>query len=191
NSPAPGGGSVAALCGSLASALTVMVGNLTVGKTKYQDSWNAAENIISEGKKLNLEFISLMNKDTDAFNVFMAAMKMPKNTDEEKSVRLEAMEHAAKTATETPLSTLETCVKLMDFVVLAAKYGNQNAISDAGVAALLAEAAGKAAAYNVKINLPGIKDKIFADKCKERMFSALKAIESGALETADIVNGVI
>ena len=187
NSPAPGGGSVAALCGALASALAVMVGNLTIGKQKYQDGWESAENAISEGEKLKSKFINLMNKDTDSFNLFMAAMKMSKTTEAEKIIRAEAIENAAKIATETPLTTLETCVSLMDAVELMAAHGNPNAVSDAGVAALLAESAGRAAAYNVMINLPGIKDRDFSDKCRERMNAALEIIGRRSSKVAAII----
>ena len=107
NSPAPGGGSVAALCGSLGSALVSMVANLTIGKEKYKDNWEAMEAVIAKSEPLRAKFVDLMNKDTESFNVFMAAMKMPKDTDEEKAARRQAMADASKLATEIPLCTLE------------------------------------------------------------------------------------
>ncbi|MDY2984450.1 MAG: cyclodeaminase/cyclohydrolase family protein [Synergistes jonesii] len=187
NSPAPGGGSVAALCGSLAAGLEAMVANLTLGKEKYRTGWDKMNKVLEEGEKLRAEFISLMNEDTESFNLFMQALKMPKETEEQKASRKAAMGEASKAATAVPLRTLENCVKAAELSFAAAKYGNSNAVSDAGVAALLAEAAGKAASYNVKINLPGIADEAFAKECRERMEKALAEVVKHADETAKLV----
>lgn len=187
NSPAPGGGSVAALCGSLAAGLEAMVANLTLGKEKYRTGWDKMNKVLEEGEKLRAEFISLMNEDTESFNLFMQALKMPKETEEQKASRKAAMGEASKAATAVPLRTLESCVKAAELSFAAAKYGNSNAVSDAGVAALLAEAAGKAASYNVKINLPGIADEAFAKECCERMEKALAEVVKHADETAKLV----
>ncbi|MDO4561579.1 MAG: cyclodeaminase/cyclohydrolase family protein [bacterium] len=184
NSPAPGGGSVAALCGALASGLTSMVGNLTVGKEKYKDNWETMEKVFKESEALRAEFVKLMNDDTDSFNVFMAAMKMPKETDEQKAVRKAAMAEASKTATDVPLRTLEACAGAAKLACEAASFGNPNAASDAGSAALLADAAGKAASYNVRINLPGVKDEVFAAECRARMAKALEEIAAYSVKTA-------
>lgn len=185
NSPAPGGGSVAALCGSLSAGLTSMVGNLTIGKEKYKDSWDGMQQVFDISEKLREDFVNLMNDDTDSFNVFMAAMKMPKGTDEEKAARKAAMADASKTATEVPLLTLETCAEAAKLAFKAAELGNPNAASDAGSAALLAEAAGKAASYNVRINLPGVKDEAFAAECRSRMDEALGTIAEFSAKTAE------
>lgn len=187
NSPAPGGGSVAALCGSLAAGLEAMVANLTLGKEKYRTGWDKMNKVLEEGEKLRAEFINLMNEDTESFNLFMQALKMPKETEEQKASRKAAMGEASKAATAVPLRTLESCVKAAELSFAAAKYGNSNAVSDAGVAALLAEAAGKAASYNVKINLPGITDEAFAEECRERMEKALAEVVKHADETAKLV----
>ena len=191
NSPAPGGGSVAALCGSLAAGLEAMVANLTLGKEKYRTGWDKMHKVLEEGEKLRAEFISLMNEDTESFNLFMQALKMPKETEEQKASRKAAMGEASKAATAVPLRTLESCVKAAELSFTAAKYGNSNAVSDAGVAALLAEAAGKAASYNVKINLPGIADEAFAKECRERMEKALAEVVKHADETAKLVEAAM
>lgn len=188
NSPAPGGGSVAALCGSLASGLTSMVGSLTVGKEKYKDNWESMDKVFKESEALRAEFVSLMNEDTDSFNLFMAAMKMPKESDSEKAARKAAMAEAAKTATEVPLRTLEACASAAKLACEAAQYGNPNAASDAGSAALLADAAGKAASYNVRINLPGVKDEEFAAECRARMTKALEEIAAYSEKTAALMD---
>lgn len=184
NSPAPGGGSVAALCGSLSAGLTSMVGNLTIGKEKYQENWEKMQQVFNVSEKLRADFVRLMNDDTESFNIFMAAMKMPKATDEEKTARKAAMAQASKTTTEVPLLTLETCAEAAKLACAAACLGNPNAASDAGSAALLAEAAGKAASYNVRINLPGVKDEAFAAECRTRMTDALKTIAEYSEKTA-------
>lgn len=191
NSPAPGGGSVAALCGSLAAGLEAMVANLTLGKEKYRTGWDKMHKVLEEGEKLRAEFISLMNEDTESFNLFMQALKMPKETEEQKASRKAAMGEASKAATAVPLRTLESCVKAAELSFVAAKYGNSNAVSDAGVAALLAEAAGKAASYNVKINLPGIADEAFAKEYRERMERALAEVVKHADETAKLVEAAL
>ncbi len=188
DSPAPGGGSVAALCASLGSALVSMVANLTIGKEKYKDSWQIMEDVVSKSESLRFKFVDLMNKDTESFNSFMAAMKLPKATEEEKCIRKKAMGEASKLATEVPLLTLEACVEVCELAYLAAKDGNTNTISDAGSAALISEAAGRAAAYNVKINLPGVTDESFAADFKARMEDALKQLNANAEKTTEILD---
>lgn len=191
NSPAPGGGSVAALGGSLGAGLVSMVCNLTIGKEKYKENWTVMEGVLAKSEAIRAKFIDLMNKDTESFNVFMTAMKMPKATDEEKAVRKAAMAEASKLATEVPLVTLETCAELSEIALVAAEHGNPNAASDGGCAALLAEAAGKAAAYNVRINLPGVSDEAFVAQCKERMLSALDVIENHSRDNSDHMDKVL
>lgn len=188
DSPAPGGGSVAALCAATGSALVSMVANLTIGKEKYKENWQLMEDVLGKSECLRFKFVDLMNKDTESFSAFMAAMKMPKATEDEKCIRKKAMGEASKLATEVPLLTLEACVKMTELAYQAAKNGNTNTISDAGSAALIGEAAGKAAAYNVKINLPGITDKTFAEDFKARMTEALLQLSTNAEKTTDILD---
>lgn len=191
DSPAPGGGSVAALCGALAAGLTVMVGSLTVGKEKYRDNWDIMERITKDSNELRAEFVRLMNEDTESFNKYMAALKMPKATDEEKSARKAAMAEAAKGATDVPLRTLEACEKTAALALTAAENGNPNAASDAGCAALIADAAAKSASYNVRINLPGIKDEEFAADVRWRMERALAETAEYAAKAAAKMNEVL
>lgn len=188
DSPAPGGGSVAALCASLGGALVSMVANLTIGKEKYKDNWAEMEKVLAASEALRAKFIDLMNKDTESFNIFMKAMKMPRTTEEEKAVRKEAMSEASKAATEIPLLTVEACVELSELAFKAAKFGNTSAVSDGGCAALMAEAAGKSAAYNVRINLPGVTDEAFKVNCRTRMRNALDTIHRNAVRASDIMD---
>jgi glutamate formiminotransferase/formiminotetrahydrofolate cyclodeaminase len=191
DAPAPGGGSVAALGGALSAALVSMVANLTVGKEKYKDNWAAMETVRDRAERLRSEFAALADDDTESFNAFMAAMKMPRDTDEKKASRKRAMEEASKGATEVPLRTLESCARLAELAAEAAKLGNPNAASDAGSAALLAEAAGGAAAYNVRINLPGISDEAFAAQARDRMSEALGVIGKFSRETERTMDEIL
>lgn len=173
DSPAPGGGSVAALAASMGAALVSMVASLTVGKEKYKENWEIMEAARTKSEELRAQFVKLMNDDTEAFNGYMAAMKLPKETDEQKEARKAAMQEAAKKATLVPLLTLEACVKMASLACDATDKGNPNALSDAGSATLLAVAAGNAAAYNVRINLPSVKDEEFVKDAQNRMSRAL------------------
>ncbi|MDR1581489.1 MAG: cyclodeaminase/cyclohydrolase family protein [Synergistaceae bacterium] len=174
--PAPGGGSVAALGASLAFALVSMVSNLTVGKEKYRANWDKMKAIAETSEQLRIKSLALMDDDVESFNMYMAALKMPKETDAQKSARADELEKTAKGAAEAPLSMLEFCAKAAGLAVQAAEYGNPNTATDAGSAAVFAEAAGKAAAYNVRINLSGIKDEAFVARARERVDSALAEI---------------
>lgn len=160
--PAPGGGSAAALSGMLGAALTIMVVNLTVGKK----AWEALEENIQKQiladftaiQTLNQELAVLVDEDTKAFTKFMDAMKLPKESPEEKTHRAEMMQKASLFALEVPLKTAEKCLLILRHQKDIALYGNKNAISDIGVGAELAAAGIKSAALNVKINLPSIDD---------------------------------
>ena len=174
--PAPGGGSVAALGASLACALVSMVSNLTVGKEKYRANWDKMKAVVEASEQLRIKALALMDEDVESFKAYMAALKMPKETDAQKSARASELEKTAKRAAEAPMSMLELCAKAAELAVQAAEYGNPNTATDAGSAAVFAEAAGKAAAYNVWINLPGIKDERFVSEARERMDRALAEI---------------
>lgn len=177
DSPAPGGGSVAALCGSLGAALSVMVTNLTIGKEKYRDVWDEMGKVQREAKELQTRFLSLMEQDSEAFNTYFAAMKMAKETEEEKALRTAKMQEGLKEAALVPLETLTACQLLAELAEKAARRGNGNAVTDAGTAALLARAAAVAAAYNVRINLGGIRDEAFVATTRREIEGALSRIE--------------
>lgn len=191
DSPAPGGGSVAALGAAMGAGLVSMVANLTVGKEKYRDNWAAMEEVCGASEPLRARFVALMNDDTASFNAFMAAMKMPKETDEQKAARKRAMEEASMGATKVPLDTLERCVEMAELANRAMRFGNPNTASDAGSAALLALACGKAAAYNVRINLPGIKDAQFAEDVRCRMARALDALARLSKKTEEGMDEIL
>ena len=162
NEPAPGGGSTAALSGLMASALTMMVVNLSVGKKSYEALDEAIKQKFIEDfhnvEGLKKELSQLVDEDTAAFNKFMEAMKLPKDTEEQKKVREEKMQKASIYALEIPLKTAEKCLGILQNQEVIATYGNKNAISDVGVGALMALAGLEGAVLNVKINIPGIMD---------------------------------
>lgn len=182
DSPAPGGGSIAALAGSLSAALASMVANLTVGREKYKAHWDEIAKAQKASEELAHKFLQLMEDDTQSFNLFMEALHLPKNTEEEKKARKEAIQNATKAAIEVPLSTLENCAKLIQLIKEVALFGNSNAITDAGSSAALVRAGAEAAAFNVKINLKGIQDKDYAATISTRLQKASSMVSSGTTE---------
>lgn len=172
NSPTPGGGSVAALAGALGAALISIVGNLTIGKKKYEDVEEDIKKIISSSEKLRYELSKLMEEDVKAFNNFMATYKMPKETEDEKKIRTEKIQESLIEAAKVPLKVAYKCLEVLSLSREVAEKGNINVISDAGVAALMAEAALESAILNVKINLKMIKD----EKVRTELSSSLKEI---------------
>jgi glutamate formiminotransferase/formiminotetrahydrofolate cyclodeaminase len=164
SSPAPGGGSVAALSGSLGAALSSMVCNLTVGKEKYADVQDEIKEVLKKSEQLRKKLTKLIDEDTEAFNDVMKAFKMPKETEEQKKKRSAAIQEGYKTAAAVPLETANTCEKILDGAIVVAKKGNQNSISDSAVSALMAQAGIEAAILNIKINLGSIKDETFVKK---------------------------
>jgi glutamate formiminotransferase/formiminotetrahydrofolate cyclodeaminase len=161
SSPAPGGGSVSALGGSLGASLLEMVARLTVGKEKYKDSWEEMENVISAIVPLRKRLLELVDEDTDAFNDVMKAFRMPKVTDEEKSARSAAIQEGYKKAIETPIETAEACLKVLELSIPVSIKGNPNSITDAAVGAQMASTGLEGALFNVRINLGSIKNEDF------------------------------
>ncbi len=175
--PVPGGGSVSALVGSLGSALTAMVGYLTIGRKVYEgldEEIKKKMNEDFEELKISIEKLNgIVDEDTKAFDKVMEALKMPKETEEEKAKRSEAIQEGYKVALEVPLRCAEECLKVLKLQRVFADYGNVNAITDVGVGALLAAAALEGALMNVKINLLGIKDPDYKAKMEEKMDNLL------------------
>ncbi|NLI45506.1 MAG: glutamate formimidoyltransferase [Acidobacteria bacterium] len=187
DSPAPGGGSVAALAGSLAAALAAMVSNLTAGKKGYEEQRDRMLRVGVEGQRLKDEFLSDIDRDTEAFNEVMAAIKLPKKTDAEKAARGAAMETANKGATLVPLGVLRRAGPALELVREMARHGNRNSISDAGVGGLMGLSAAEGAYYNVMINLKGIEDGAFRDATSREARALLKQAEKLAAEIRDVV----
>ncbi len=163
-SPAPGGGSIAAYMGALGAALGTMVANLSSHKAGWDDRWKEFSDWADSGQQLMQELLLLVDEDTAAFNRIMAVFGMPKTTDEEKVARAQALEEATRYATEVPLRTMQTAAKVFPLVLAMAKEGNPNSVSDAGVGALAARSAVLGARLNVRINAAGLKDRIAAEQ---------------------------
>jgi len=175
--PTPGGGNVAAFCGVLASSLGQMVCNLTIGKKKYTDFENEAVQIKNKLEDFKKKFLSLAKQDNEAFEKVIEAFKLPKETDEQKSAYREAIQNATLGAASVPLEVISTCSKMLPLIERIALGGNQNSISDTGVATSLILAASQSAFLNVAINCAGLANQIAANeilKKSEILFNEIK-----------------
>ena len=164
NAPAPGGGAIAALSGAFGAALAAMVGSLTLGKKGYEDAQEEMAEMTDKGKNLAKKLLAAMDDDANSFNGYMAALGMPKGTEEEKTIRRAAMQDALKSASLVPLNTAKPAAEVFPLAEAAVKSGNRNAVTDGLVAAMMARAAVLGALLNVKINLGSIKDEAFVQE---------------------------
>jgi len=164
--PVPGGGSVSALCGALSAALAEMVARLTVGKTNDKAIEAKMFEIMDTASKMRVAFAEDVDRDTTAYAAVMKAYKMPKETDQEKKERQNAIQEALKEASSVPLEVAEMGIRLLGFAENLVREGNQNAITDAAVSALMARSAIIGALYNARINLLSIRDATFRDRVK-------------------------
>lgn len=161
--PEPGGGSVAALVGALGAALVTMVCDLTLGKDKFAAVQESVGDIRSHAEMLRAELTRLVTTDAEAYAEVASAMKLPRDTEEQRSERSRALQAALRGAAAVPLRVAEAAREVARLTLPAAEQGNPNAVSDAGVAVLLADAAAQSAALNVKINLGWIEDGQFKE----------------------------
>ena len=180
DSPAPGGGSVSALAGALSAALCAMVARLTLGKEKYRGAWEEMERLRDEADSLSSRLMDLVEEDSAAYTKVMAAFRIPK---EQHSAREDAVQSAFKEAASVPMETLRVTAELLDLVKSALNQGNPNCLTDAGVAAQLMRAAANGAAYNVRINLAGIKDPDFRSRLSTETSRLLERIEDSVRDT--------
>ena len=167
-SPAPGGGSIAAYIGSLGVSLGTMVANLSSHKPGWDERWEEFSGHAEKGQALKDQLLQMVDEDTRAFNKIMNAFGLPKTTDEEKSARTEAIQSATRYATEVPFKVMELSLASFDVIAAMAENGNPNSVSDAGVGALCARSAVMGAFLNVKINASGLKDKNFVENILKR-----------------------
>ena len=157
-SPAPGGGSISAYVGALGASLGSMVANLSANKRGWDDKWEEYSKWAVKGQKYRESLTKLVDEDTKAFNKIMDAFGLPKNTQEEKEIRSEAIQNATKGAIETPFKVMKEAFNSMSVMKKMAEIGLPASISDAGVGALCARTAVLGAFLNVKINTSGLKD---------------------------------
>jgi len=182
--PEPGGGSVAALVGALGAALVSMVTHLTLGKPKYADVQDEMAEVEARAAQLRAQLEDLVTLDAQAYGAVAAAMKLPQETEEEKAERKDLLQSALNGAAAVPLKIALTAVEVARLSLPAAEKGNLYAVSDAGVAVLLADAAAQAAALNVKINLAWIEDEQFkrdAWTCVQAALSEAAALREAVL----------
>ena len=163
-SPAPGGGTIAAYMGALAAALGTMVANLSSHKRGWDTQWEKFSRWADRGQEQIAELLELVDEDTEAFNRIMSAFALPKQTAEDKAARSKAIQEATLYATQVPLHTMQAAYCTFDICRAMAEEGNPNSVSDAGVGALAARAAVLGAGLNVKINAGGLKDRETADR---------------------------
>jgi len=190
DSPTPGGGSVAALCGAVGAALNSMVANLTIGKKKYAEVEDEMKDALAGSETLRVELSQMIDEDAAAFDRVMAALRMPKDSDEQKAARREALETALVDAATVPLAVMEMCLGVLRLAKPVAEKGNVNAVSDAGVAALVARAGVHAAGLNVLINLGGIrseKHRPFVEKAR----AAISELGADADRMCDEVQNIV
>ncbi|MFO7897395.1 MAG: glutamate formimidoyltransferase [Candidatus Cloacimonadales bacterium] len=187
DSPAPGGGSVAALSAAMSGALTAMVANLTDGKKGYEAVWAEAKELAEAAQEVKENALNAIDADTQAFYEMMDAMRLPKKSDEEKALRSEAIQNATKNAILIPLQTLEIAQDAVSLSEKISKIGNSNALSDAAVGAINANAAAKAAYLNIKINMAAIEDKAWITEIMQKADSLAKNIDAIALQVEKAV----
>lgn len=183
DAPAPGGGSAAALAGTLGAALTAMVGSLTVGRKKYAEFDGLARETLEKARDLEHRFLDVMERDTEAFNAVSVVFAMAKGTDQEKEARAAAMQEALQGCTKTPFEMMELSLEALRLTDGLVDRSNASAASDLGCAALSLKAAIQGAWLNVLINIGGIQDQAFADEYRQKG----QALLDKALPLADAI----
>jgi formiminotetrahydrofolate cyclodeaminase len=186
--PVPGGGSIAALNGAIASSLAAMVAGLTIGKKGYEEQTELMNEISSFMLKYQSEFIADIDRDSDAYDKVFGCFKMPKNTPEEKNIRSNAIQEATKYAAMVPMQVARNAYHLMDYIAQVAHSGNSNAVTDACVAMMSARSAALGALMNVRINLGSLKDKEFVDKLQTEADDLEQKVCSKEKELLDEIN---
>jgi glutamate formiminotransferase/formiminotetrahydrofolate cyclodeaminase len=188
DSPAPGGGSVAALNGTLSAGLSAMVGNLTYNKKQYKAVKELMIEVSDKGQRLKDFFTDAIDRDTDAFNKIMDAFALPKGSDEEKAARDKAIKDATIEAIMVPFSVLEKTKEAAELALTVAEKGNQNSLSDAGVAGLTASAAAEGALYNVMINLKDFEDEDFKKETAQKAIAINQDVHQIAGKIKDLLH---
>lgn len=183
-SPTPGGGSISAIAATLGLAMAAMVCNLTIGKDKYKDIESQVTGYLAAAEGLTGKLIELTEEDIKIFNKLMSAYRMPGIAEEEKKLRKNAVQQALKGATEVPMEIARACLQALQVTNKLSEIGNKAAISDAGVAAVMIEAALHGVLLNVDINTPAIKDRNYTDRIlaeKEKMMEEAGKLKDQAL----------
>jgi formiminotetrahydrofolate cyclodeaminase len=169
DTPAPGGGSIAAVAGALGAALASMVANLSIGKGEFDERFAELCGLAERAQAAKDELVRAVDADTEAFNEVIAGLRMPKDTAKQIALRAEAIQAGYKSAAEVPLRTAQICREVLDLCKAAAAVGNEAVMSDAGVGALMAYAGVQGAIYNVRINLPHTGDPEFIARLRAEL----------------------
>jgi formiminotetrahydrofolate cyclodeaminase len=185
--PTPGGGSAAAIMGAMGAALISMVCNVTLGKKGQEAAAAQMQVVRTESERLRAQLTAMVAEDIAAFDGLMAAYRLPKSSDEEKTRRNEAIQRSLRAATETPLACARACAQVVALSQRAGEHGYAGVISDAGVGVLAANTALRSAALNVYINAPSLKDRAFADQA----VAEVEALQSSASSTTESVFALV
>ena len=189
--PAPGGGSAAALGGAMAAALVSMVCNLTIGKARFADVEPEMRDILDRAEALRQELQALAEADVEAFNRLSAAYKLPRTTDADIAIRRDAIQASLRRATEVPLRTARAAAAVLPLCPPVAERGNQAAVSDVGIAALLAHAAVRSAVLNVEINLRVLEDQIYIRQVRAEVARLTDGLAAEAERIVELVASTI
>lgn len=187
DTPAPGGGSIAALAGALGAALASMVANLTIGKGEYDNRYDELCSLAERAQATKDRLLAAVDADTEAFNEVIAGMRLPKDTPEQQAQRSRAIRDGYRIATEVPLQTARLCREVLDLCREAVDVGNQAVMSDAGVGALMAYAGLRGAIHNVRINLPHTRDDGFIESLQAEISNLLSDARAVCDEIQDDV----
>ena len=177
NEPVPGGGRISALAGALAAALTEMVAGLTIGKKKYAEVEEEMKKAVAPMHEICEHLLDDIKRDSESFDLYMQALTLPKETEEEKAARTKAMQDGLKAAVAVPLSVAKRAYEVMPYAEVMVTKGNKTAVTDALVATMMARTAVLGALFNVKINLESIKDEAFVEETAKEV----AVIEKNAL----------
>lgn len=183
----PGGGSAAAVMGAMGAALVSMVAHFTIGKKGYEGAEQESRDLLQRAESLRGQLTDMIRADVEAFDQVMAAYGLPKDTDDQKAARTAAIQSALKQAADVPLACAELCVGVIELTRPMAAIGNKNVISDAGVAVVAAQAALRAAALNVWVNIGAIKDEAWAADRRARLEKALAGTATATEEIYALV----
>lgn len=191
NEPVPGGGSISALHGAVAAALTEMLANITIGKKNYSAVEETMKLNATKASALRTEFLNDINRDAEAYNLVFQAFRLPKDTDEQKVLRSEKIQEATKVAALVPMEVAERAFELLDLIGETTRKGNKNAITDGCVAMMTCRTAVLGALLNVRINLASIKDERFVKELSEKCNRIEKETLRKEQELTELVRGEV
>ncbi|HRS40822.1 MAG TPA: cyclodeaminase/cyclohydrolase family protein [Dysgonamonadaceae bacterium] len=191
NEPVPGGGSISALHGAVAAALTEMLANITIGKKNYSAVEETMKLNATKASALRTEFLTDIDRDAEAYNLVFQAFRLPKDTDEQKVLRSEKIQEATKVAAMVPMEVAERAFELLDLIGETTRKGNKNAITDGCVAMMTCRTAVLGALLNVRINLASIKDERFVKELSEKCKRIEKETLRKEQELTELVRGEV